>query len=218
MGYWGQGCGLSGLGNHKACEQKQGSIAKAILFIFCLFFALGQNPSHGGDKQSSQRSYNYTPERYAVPYPESIVFQQSWRKYIEFIYNRGPQGTSFLNKVLEIIDPRHIRQLPHYKNPSNTRITLMTYEFRSQEVRLQVENLLKQGFKVRIIVDSGSITPLQKPKARLWNSWTDKQKTSFLNSYDHDRDGTVSESDISYLNSQKSLIIETWKKQGGIIS
>ncbi len=172
------------------------------LAIFLSFF------SAVGAESSGVRSYS--PNPISRPHQESIRINARWDEFIRFLPNRGPTGVSYLQEVLGFLNSKRIARMKGFQSPAKTRITLSSLEFRSVEVIRAVENLLNEGFKVRLVTDGGFAHFLDMPSAEVWNQWSEHQRAYFVRSFDHNEDGKVDLADIEAENRQRALTASSW--------
>ncbi|MBI3555951.1 MAG: hypothetical protein HY074_06795 [Deltaproteobacteria bacterium] len=143
---------------------------------------------------------DYTPTRSRLLPDKSVELKEHWDQDVRFLYNRGEGAVHFQDELLELLSPANIAKTNGFQSPAKTRITLMTYEFRSQEVFDRIKALLKLGYNVRVVSDSSTFTLAQLPSQKQWKAWSQTQREYFLNRYDHDRDGQVSQEDLDHAN------------------
>ncbi len=170
---------------------------------FFLFVGLSLGLS-GFAQVKKESRYDYTNQRRTRSKSPSVVLKQDLEKSVEFVYNRGKGSEAILDSFLQLIDPAQIKKMKGYKNPQSTRIELMTYEVRSMEAVQRIEQLLDEGFQVRLVADSGPPTLLEAPSAKVQKQWSNNQKRYYLGAYDLDFDGEVSEKDIAQYNKERS--------------
>lgn len=158
---------------------------------------------------------NFSPNPISRPHQPAIEVNARWDEFIRFLPNRGPTGVKYLEEVLKLLDPTKISKIKGFKSAKQTRITLSSLEFRSAEVLVAMENLLKAGYAVRAVVDGGFAHTIDMPTPEVWASWSLHQRQYFSRAYDKDGDGRVSSSELAQENRFRILSANSWAKIQG---
>lgn len=154
----------------------------------------------------------HAPQPITRPHQRSIELSISWDEFLNFQMNRGPYAVHYQTVVLEKLSPSFIRSLPGFRSLKNTRLTLSTFEMRSREVLDAVQDLLKEGVSVRIVLDAAYIYPIEMPTEEEWESWGPRQRAYFVKAYDKNKDGEVDLEDINRVNGERRLSLGIFQK------
>ncbi len=148
------------------------------------------------------------------PEDKVIEVNAKWSDRIHLLPNRGKQAVSPLAQALKVLSPDFVKTLSGYKNLSNTKFVLSTFDLRSREIVDAIELLLKHGASFDFYVDSINVSPIRRPTANQVRAWSESQKKYYIQTYDreNDPDGVVTDEDIAAWNFDKYLGIELWKR------
>ena len=131
---------------------------------------------------------------------------------IQFLYNRGEGQVHFLTELKSFLDPARIAKLPGYKSRQKTRITLMTYELRSRDIKDLIAANLAAGSEVRAIVDASPIAQLKPLTDAEVAKLTPNQRLYYRDAYDRNNDGKITSEDIDVVNEERYLSAQIWKQ------
>ncbi len=143
---------------------------------------------------------DYTPTRSRLLPDKSVALAQPWGESVRFLFNRGEGAIHFQTELLELLTPGNLAKTSGFQSPAKTRITLMTYEFRSQEIFERIKELVAEGYQLRVVSDSGTFTLAELPTDKQWKAWTQVQRDYFTRRYDRDHDGKVTQEDLDKAN------------------
>jgi len=147
----------------------------------------------------------------------SVFVNARWNQRVKLLPNRGESAVNILEHTLNVLNPKNIAKLPGFISFANTKLTLLSYDFRSAEVLLAVKELLSLGVHVQVVGDPSTVIETKLPSKDEQASWSDHQKSYFLRQFDggdssKGKDGKVDQADMDAYNHEKRLGLRFWSE------